>query len=139
MKSNYNKVINDIFPEYLARGRFDIDEVVDEVMSLIEFDEQPSLLEVLRIVIKARTEVFANNHDCFSFAKNQFVYLNQASIENLITIDESFVNSIKSRKKTLDKIRAQEEIRGQMRFDADGSIREENNIDDVIETITKAG
>jgi hypothetical protein len=25
MKSNYNEVINDIFPEYLARGRFDID------------------------------------------------------------------------------------------------------------------
>lgn len=48
MKSNYNEVINDIFPEYLARGRFDIDEVVDEVVSLIEFDEQPSFLDLHR-------------------------------------------------------------------------------------------
>lgn len=135
MKSNLNEVLKDIFPVYMQDGHFDIDEVVEEAMRGIEFEEPPSVQELLKIVIKARIEVYANQHDCFSYAKNQFVLINKATLEKLKAIDADFVQSIRGREKTLMRIRKQEELAGQLKFDEQGNIEEEKTIDELLRAI----
>ena len=94
MKSNMQELFNEVFPDYKQKGHFDIDDFVDEVLSKHMFYEEPSKDEMLRMIIKSRAETFCNYHNCYSYARNQFVLLDMAVLADLMNIDESFEKEI---------------------------------------------
>ena len=132
MKSNMQELFNEVFPDYQQKGHFDIDEFVDEVLSKHLLYEEPSEEELLRMVIKSRAEIFCNQHNCYSYARNKFVLLDMAVLADLMNIDESFEKDIKARKETLKKIKQLESgmIEGQQVM----VLKEGTNDIEIIET-----
>ena len=129
MKSNLMELFNE-YMEKNSRKIIDVNEMVDEFYPLFISDGSNEFFR--KEYLKDRIETLLNNNNCYSFNKNKFILLDIANIKQLIDMESSFKEAIQGREKTLARIREQEEIKGQMRINPDGSIEEEKSITDLI-------
>lgn len=134
MKSNFAERFNEVFEKYKELGIFNIDDMVDEMMDGFRIVTEKRR-EKDRYILKDRLESMLSQNDCFSYAKNQHVMLDQATLEKLKDIDQTMVSDITSRAKTLQRIREKEKeaIDGQMAFDLQtGSLKEEQRLSNLL-------
>lgn len=129
MKSNLMELFNE-YMEKNSRKIIDVNEMVDEFYPLFISDGSNEFFR--KEYLKDRIETLLNNNNCYSFNKNKFILLDIANIKQLIDMESSFKEAIQGREKTLARIREQEEIKGQMRINPDGTIEEEKSITDLI-------
>ena len=117
MKSNLNELFKSKFPDYKDNGVFNINDLVEDVMSEFSFSDKVSKKELEKYYVKSRIESMVNNMNCFSYDKDNFVNLDHANLNELFSIDEKCMKDIQGHEKTHKKIRNAIRIREKERID----------------------
>lgn len=123
---------------------FDIDDLVG--MALKEIYVEKNYEELRKAYLKSSIETIANSNDYYSVGGGKFVYLKDASMQDLRDVADKFDRNIKGLKRTLKRVLMleQEVIRGQlaMTFEEDGTvnseIQEKKSLAEQLEDAIKA-
>ena len=141
MKHNLTKLLNSKITGLKAGGVIDVNDLVNDLVLEIKFFERVTKQMLLWEYVKARTEIFLNQHDCYSYAKNKFVALDSAGVKQLMTIDGDFVKGIIGRAKTLKRIREREAANGQITAQFNGcdfvGYSEEKSIEELLRAVNE--
>ena len=144
MKNNFNELFKKKINKFRFRHCFSIKDMARDIYSEFEFfgkTRKRDQLEWLKMqYILKRLESELSSCDCYSYAKNQFVSLDEATLEHLNEMDKNFTHSIKGRQGTLKRIREKidecNKHKGQMELQFEGSkivgIDEVKTIEDLL-------
>lgn len=83
MKSNINDLFEAMLPRLKTSKDVNIDEVLDELMPLVYFKERVSKARMAREIIRGRLTSAMNAEQIYSFTKGHFVWIENASEEQL--------------------------------------------------------
>ena len=86
MKNNLNELLMKRLPELQSMKVIDINEILNEIMPLIVFEERPTKAEMAREIIRSRLTSLLNANDIYSCEKGNkghFVYLGNADEDQL--------------------------------------------------------
>lgn len=83
MKSNFNDLFEGMLPRLLKSNEVNIDEVLDELMPLIIFNERVTKMDLARSVIRGRLTTALNMNQIYSYEKGKFIFIENANEEQL--------------------------------------------------------
>ena len=85
MKSNFNEIFNEMLPDLLGAKEVNIDNVLDDFMTLIRFKRYVSRRELVRRVLRSELTTALNKNQIYSYEKGKFVFIENADEEQLKT------------------------------------------------------
>lgn len=83
MKSNLNKIFESMIDDFMMSSGFSIEDVLDEIMPQIKFEERVTKAQMARQIIRGSLTTLLNSKDIYSYEKGKFVSLENANEEQL--------------------------------------------------------
>ena len=120
MKNNLNELFKMMLPELKASKGISIDEILDEIMPQIRFEDRPSKKQMAREIVRGRLTTMMNAEEIYSYEKGQFVYIENANEEQL----KRFMDKAEKDIKAAEKRKEEAEMRRHqisMAWDANGN------------------
>lgn len=84
MKNNLNEIIDRMLPELESSNGFSIDEILNDIMPQIIFEEHPTKARMAREIIRGRLTTFLNSKGIYSYEKGHFVSMENANESQLL-------------------------------------------------------
>lgn len=84
MKNNLNEIIDKMLPELESSNGFSIDEVLNDIMPQIKFEEHPTKARMAREIIRGRLTTILNSNGIYSYEKGRFVSIENADEGQLL-------------------------------------------------------
>ena len=134
MKDNFSEVFEEMYQQ-CKQGIIDVELLLDAIIPRMLFYSPITKEDLLRKWLKARLEVSLNANDCYSVAKGQFIWIENADLKQLLQMDDNLRQSIAGRENTLKKIREREADKGQFKWvfrDGEFAVEEEIGIDEIL-------
>lgn len=99
MKNNLNELVMGKLPELQSMGVIDINEMLNELMPQIVFEDRPTKAEMAREIIRGRLTSLLNANEIYSCEKGNkglFVYIKNANEDQLAYFKEKASRDIKA-------------------------------------------
>lgn len=103
MKSNFNDLFTERLDDYMNASDVDIEQVLDELMPLIVFENHPSKMAMAREIIRQRLTTALNSKSIYSFSKGHFVNIEIATEDQLKTFAEKAERDVEAAARRKEK------------------------------------
>lgn len=129
MKNNFNELFKKKIGKFKSRGYFNIKDMARDIYFEFQFNgktrkrDQLEWLKMQYIVKRLESEL--SEQDCYSYKKNEFISLDEATLANLQHMEGNFETDIAGRESTLKRIKEKiaecNKHKGQMELQFEGS------------------